>query len=519
MSRNFERGLLLYQQRNYAAAEKELKLAVSEDPEDTYARALLAGCMQLTGRLNEGLEEVERAISIDPTDPFPYYMRSCIQLERGNFQESLKSVQEAVRIDPYNEFYFAQLSEVYFFMDKFPESLEAADTGLSLDPENTGSVNARARVLVKLGRDEEAEDSLSSALEREPDNSYTHTNLGWVKLRRGASTEALEHFKEGLRLDPNSEWAREGVVEAIKGRSPFYYPILKLSMWLADLDSRVRVALVLMLLLLPTMRLPILVVLLLVWFSDQLFNTLLRLDPYGRIVLTDEQRQSSNFFAGASVMVMALALFVFINPSLKEKQLTPPGISQRIEVTVAAYSKSSGENSRQSRRFNSRLERLFARVDSLAKEKNSFAEQSMLELVDRMKGKGIEGQPLNRARLKLAYYLIRAGKFERSQQIMNEINPEDFEGVDIADSVPEKVDEKVSKERLSGKYYQIGLYVLKGFVFQESGDLKKAEIEFNKANQIASEISSLSEKEPESSKATLSIGDLDSLVKWRGEIK
>ena len=83
-------------------------------------------------------------------------------------------------------------------------------------------------------------------------------------------------------------------------------------MWISDLDSKVRLVLVILLVFAEPLRGPILVVLVLVWFSDQLFNTLLRFDPYGRIVLTDEQRQSSNFFAVSLVVVIILAVFVVV---------------------------------------------------------------------------------------------------------------------------------------------------------------------------------------------------------------
>lgn len=319
MTRHLDKGIILYQQKNYAGAERELKLCVAEEPENPYARALLAGCYLLTARTEEALDEVELAIGMDPSQPFAHYMRSMIELHRGNLVEAMASIQEAIRQDPDDADFHALLSEIYFYNERFAEALEAAENALRLDPELVEAVNARAQVLVRLGRAEEAEQSLASALEREPANFLTHVNLGWVKLRQGTIKEAFEHFKEGLRLEPNSEWAREGVVEALKSRNPLYFPVLKVSLWLSGLDARLRFLVILLFYFFPNYAVPIVLVFIPVMFSDQLFNTMLRLDPYGRIVLTEEQTRSSNIFIAVLVGLFALAILAccktFVLPS------------------------------------------------------------------------------------------------------------------------------------------------------------------------------------------------------------
>ena len=309
MTRHLDKGLILYQQRNYAGAERELKLCVAEEPENPYARSLLAGCYLLTSRPEEALDEVELAIGMDPSEPFAHYMRSMIELHRGNLVEAMASVQEAIRQEPEDPDFYALLSEIHFYNERFTEALEVSENALSLDPEHVEAVNVRAKVLVHLGRGEEAEQSLSSALEREPANFMTHVNLGWVKLRQGSIKEAFEHFKEELRLEPNSEWAREGVVEALKSRNPLYFPILKCSLWLSGLDVRLRFLVILLFFFFPDYAAPLVFVFLPVMFSDQLFNSMLRLDSYGRIVLTDEQIRSSNVFLGVIAGLLALAIF------------------------------------------------------------------------------------------------------------------------------------------------------------------------------------------------------------------
>ena len=43
---------------------------------------------------------------------------------------------------------------------------------------------------------------------------------------------------------------------------------------------------------------------LLTWIGDPIFTLLLRLDPFGRLVVTDEQRMRSNLVGAALVIVV-----------------------------------------------------------------------------------------------------------------------------------------------------------------------------------------------------------------------
>src|SRR6185295_5916341 len=63
---------------------------------------------------------------------------------------------------------------------------------------------------------------------------------GWALLHAGDAKRALEHFREALRLDPELEFARAGVVEALKARNPIYRVMLLYFLWMARLSGRTR---------------------------------------------------------------------------------------------------------------------------------------------------------------------------------------------------------------------------------------------------------------------------------------
>src|SRR5438876_7808655 len=90
--------------------------------------------------------------------------------------------------------------------------------------------------MVKLGRKAEAGTTIDAALARNPDSAVTHANQGWTLLEKGEPKKALEHFREALRLDPENEWARHGIVEALKARNVIYGLMLRHFLWMSKLS-------------------------------------------------------------------------------------------------------------------------------------------------------------------------------------------------------------------------------------------------------------------------------------------
>jgi tetratricopeptide (TPR) repeat protein len=168
--------------------------------------------------------------------------------------------------------------------------------------------------LVKLGRKAEAGATIDTALSRNPDNSLTHANQGWTLLERGDAKKAAEHFREALRLDPQNEWARHGIIEALKARNIVYALMLKYFLWMAKFSRRGQWGIILggyignQILgwlaginpglapwILP-LRILYVCFALMTWMAYPLFNLLLRINRFGRLVLSREQTVASNWF-------------------------------------------------------------------------------------------------------------------------------------------------------------------------------------------------------------------------------
>jgi tetratricopeptide (TPR) repeat protein len=178
--------------------------------------------------------------------------------------------------------------------------------------------------LNRLGRKEEAGMALEAALSKDPENASTHANRGWALLQAGKTKDAMESFREALRLEPGSEWARQGIIEALKARNPFYRIMLKYFFFMTGLSTRAQWGVILGLYFLvrilrsaargsPALAplvTPILILYMVfaycTWTAVPISNLLLRLHPFGRYALSEEEVRASNWVGAALLAALVL---------------------------------------------------------------------------------------------------------------------------------------------------------------------------------------------------------------------
>lgn len=329
MSANRERAFLLFDQGRYQLAERELRHALTQDPGDPTAHALLALCLSEQERFDQAEAEARLAVAHGGELGLVHYALARVLYDRNRYDEAKDVLQVAIRHEPEHPLYFSLLSALHYEERRWKEALEAADQALTLDPEETGALNMRAMALRQLGRDQEAAETLEGALAKDPERAISHANRGWTLLRDGNTAAALESFREALRLDPSLETARSGVVEALKARHAVYRVLLQYFTWMGKLTSRdqwlvliggyfgyrflMRVADAS-----PALRPVIWPVLgayilfaLMTWIGPAVFDTTLRFNRFGRLALSDAERLQSTLVSMA-LGFAAVATITFI---------------------------------------------------------------------------------------------------------------------------------------------------------------------------------------------------------------
>ena len=322
MNPNFERGLILFNQNRYDMAEQEFRQALAADPDNPRAHSMLAHCLCEREQFQEATDEAQIAIHKAPDSPHSHYTLAYVYHRRAHNAEALTALSEAVRLDPESADYHALRSAILFEERRWPEALESADRGLECDPNHVRSANLRAMALVKLGRKIQAGATIEAALAKDPEDADTHANRGWTLLEQNEPRKAMEHFKEALRLEPNNEWARRGIVEALKAHYFIYSLMLRYFLWMSKLSRKAGWGLIIgaylgyRVLLDTAAKNPSLAIYItpivityvifavMTWIAVPLFNLVLRLNRFGRLALSRDQTHSSSWsgvflFAGA----------------------------------------------------------------------------------------------------------------------------------------------------------------------------------------------------------------------------
>ncbi|UOG75816.1 tetratricopeptide repeat protein [Hymenobacter tibetensis] len=311
-----DRILLLLRQGRAAQAEQELRRALQEDPDNPLAHAWLGMALLDLNQPVQGQQEIETAIGLAPEYDFAHYLLGLAHQRQQRLPEAQKAIEQALALDPTDPTYHHMLGQIRFQRAQWEGALRAAEAGLYYDAEHVDCLSLRARCLARLGRATDAADSLQQALRHDPDDAGTHADAGWVALEAGQHKLALSHFRDALRLRPTSEYAREGLVEALKARYWVYRTFLRFSVWTQSLGDGTRrlmffgiYVLVRFVPLLLPLYLPLVFM---SWFADPIFNGLLQLNSYGRHALSEAQRRQALVFMG----VVATAIILLVGAAL-----------------------------------------------------------------------------------------------------------------------------------------------------------------------------------------------------------
>lgn len=315
MNKAIERALLLYQQGRYEQAIGELQLQLGQNADDYFVHGLLALCYSDLEKFNEATEHAGRSIHLAPDQSWGHYALARVLADRKRPDEAQVAIEEAIRLDPYDADYFGILASLHLQQHRWREALSAANQGLEIDPEHGNCTNLRAMAQVKLGDRAGAGETIDKALQRRPDDPVTHANQGWKLLEAGQPKQAMEHFREALRLKPDLEWARAGIVEAMKARNFVYRWMLGYFLWMAKLSSQAQWGIIIGLYFaqkvlrnvaqanpaaapyLQPLLYAYMIFAVMTWIADPLFNLLLRFDRFGRYVLDKDQTRGANALA------------------------------------------------------------------------------------------------------------------------------------------------------------------------------------------------------------------------------
>jgi Flp pilus assembly protein TadD len=238
MSPHRARAEALMEQGRWELALPELVKALADEPEAGEIHLAIARCHYFRDKETEALPALDQAQRLLPDDARVHLLRGLCLLAIGRRAEARAALEEARRLEPDWADVHGAIAQWHLGGQDWQAALDSAERGLALDPEHSQCSNLRALALTRLGRADEAVSTAEAELNRDPDNGYTHAQRGWALVHQRRYKEAALAFREALRLEPGLEWARQGLIEALKARNPIYALFLHYFLFMERLGAK-----------------------------------------------------------------------------------------------------------------------------------------------------------------------------------------------------------------------------------------------------------------------------------------
>ena len=159
---HFLKGLIELWRPNIKEAVKEMKIAITLDPNDSEALSLLGYWYSILGKESAAILLFKKALEIDPLNPIIYGFKSCSQLYNGRFEDAYETWNITLRMVPEHPLGRAGKSFLLAYLNRMDEAFENIDKHYKDTPE---SVWAQLGLFLKFALQGEKDKALEIVTE------------------------------------------------------------------------------------------------------------------------------------------------------------------------------------------------------------------------------------------------------------------------------------------------------------------------------------------------------------------
>ncbi len=203
-------GVILYQQRQFAAAESEFRRILAIRPADAQSRLYLARTLIELGRVPEALVEINRALATQ-TDPE-------IQFQAGSIVRDLAEQRfaELERLAPDSSAVRELAARHFEQRGNLPEALRGYRAAIAKEPGRPGLHYEAGNILWRMRQLDAATEELQAELARSPHHGMANLRLGQVFLDGNDAARAVAFLEQAVDAMPESADARRELGKAYR---------------------------------------------------------------------------------------------------------------------------------------------------------------------------------------------------------------------------------------------------------------------------------------------------------------
>ena len=195
----WERARDFRKKGHYQEAEKELKEALDEDPENFLLRMSLAELYLRQDRLSEARILAEAVLSVSPQYPQALYVLGGIFYKENNFGEALQYFRHAAEKDN-RPYLILRIAKTLREMENYKEALETLDTVLVSDRESLLFLKEKALILNRIKQCDEALGIYEKVKKLDPNDSFVRKEIYRLKGLKRPEEKTIQELKTILNL-------------------------------------------------------------------------------------------------------------------------------------------------------------------------------------------------------------------------------------------------------------------------------------------------------------------------------
>jgi adenylate cyclase len=176
-------------------AKQSVEKAMSLDPDDSGAHALLGGIYLLEGKHDEAIAEAEKAIDLAPSNSTNYAVLAIYKYYAGAFKETVALTKKAMRLHPYHPAWYSyRIGVAYMMLGEHDDAILALKKNLASNPASSGKMITLATAYSMAGQIEEARKLVTKALAAQPGYKLKNSLAG----HRFKDPKNLNRIREAL---------------------------------------------------------------------------------------------------------------------------------------------------------------------------------------------------------------------------------------------------------------------------------------------------------------------------------